>query len=658
MNRQHARSTAVRTINVGIYGCTHAGKTQFLFQLLRYWQQTRQVELSETAKRFLADREREIKLYQRPIATAAATEGIAVTVLKESDGLWPNELLTLVFRDLRGELLSDELDKLDKGSSIVREGVIPKQVRECDAFLFFFDPTSSENPDDIDRHHERELRRAEVFIKYVHQVRQNRLLPVVFVLTHLDQWEHNDDICRRAGCWFEKVHAKLQQVHKLLHLREFPASLTDPERICFQVSSVREREEALLQLDATVKQLLSLCRDAEKYVRSLRESGRRAVLASVATLAIVVALALSFWFADTPSSPDDEQVPIAETPEEVVLDRLEDLRNVLARHPRDGRLPNMEDAKQVNDHLRWLVLRLAATPGENDALSPDTLTSMRKALDEIGALVLRKLNPSGHSAARVLPVLATYLQDLPDLSSISPELAQAQDAYWEVYRKAVLEQLSEILERRRAVGSAPFDTLDEVIQTLRNIEKEVHESRVFGTRKKDTLLKDIRNALTFCEDRKKYGTYSVSFRVENARHESDEPKWRSLTIKSPGQRSPDFGLKPENNGPGVAYRTKQESYQLTLGLGSPVTCEVSVLDVDGRRKASAPAAEVWRTEWKKHLTANPSPLDPLGLPLLSGAEGGFKLHLEEEGMVMDLIFVAKVPPLLWEAATRVQEQES
>ena len=135
-------------INVGIYGCTKAGKTRFLFQLLNRWERTRRLlGQSEACQKFLANVESEIEKHDGSMPTVATTEGIKVKVRRDG-----NEApLELVFRDLRGELLSGELDQI---ASLNRNGVIPTQVRQCDAFLFFFDPASSENPADIDKHHQ------------------------------------------------------------------------------------------------------------------------------------------------------------------------------------------------------------------------------------------------------------------------------------------------------------------------------------------------------------------------------------------------------------------------------------------------------------------------------------------------------------------------
>lgn len=127
-------------INIGIYGCTKAGKTRFLFQLLSHWEQTRRLlGQSEICQKFLARVDEEIKTLGGSAPTAATTEGIRVKVRRDGN----DPPLELVFRDLRGELLSGELDQID---SLNRNGVIPTQVRQCDAFLFSSIPQVQKTP--------------------------------------------------------------------------------------------------------------------------------------------------------------------------------------------------------------------------------------------------------------------------------------------------------------------------------------------------------------------------------------------------------------------------------------------------------------------------------------------------------------------------------
>ena len=96
-------------INVGVYGCTAAGKTRFLFELLRAWERDRRLlTLSENCQRFLATVEVEVTRFSGSRGTTAPTEGIEVRVRggeKDQPSDW-------VFRDLRGELLSDEVTLL------------------------------------------------------------------------------------------------------------------------------------------------------------------------------------------------------------------------------------------------------------------------------------------------------------------------------------------------------------------------------------------------------------------------------------------------------------------------------------------------------------------------------------------------------------------
>jgi len=632
-----------QAIDVGIYGCTNAGKTRFLFQLLNGWERTRRLlGQSDTCQRFLATVENEIEKHDGSRPTLATTEGIRVKVRRDgNEAPWE-----LVFRDLRGELLSGELDNI---ATLNRNGAIPAQVRLCDGFLFLFDPASSEIPSDIDIHHKRELKRAAMFIEYILKERQNRHLPIIFVLTHLDKWEHDEKVCEKARQWVEQVHGKLTALYGGYLRRHCPPSLTERSKTAMSVSSIRggEVEQVVGQVHELVEESRKFASDDRRRVRSILAVG----LAFTVLLAVLGAWIVLSGEPDAPPGPKTS-VP---SNEKEVLTKLDELDAVLNVHPRGANLPSVEEAKKVNHHLRWLSLKLELGPDGMTGLSEKTQQRMRSSLASGANAVKEKAESKDHPPARHAPVLAAYLEDLPDLNQTSPALAAAQTRYWQVQRAQVVEQVSAILKRRHEVASPPVDTLSEVISKLRDLEQETGRCRVFGPQARQALVEEIQTAATFCQDRKNSKNYGAKFRVVSSAYVSAkkaELAWRGIKLRSPGKVSVEYPLEPtRKSDTEVSYRTERESDQIALGLGTPVICSLYLQDsMDGDK---------WRKLHDFDLTIEQGPLASIGLPLVRPGQAEITKVLRWEGMELNVEFSGfpRVPALLWDAAANAKERK-
>jgi hypothetical protein len=651
MNDQDNSSTTGQAINVGIYGCTKAGKTRFLFQLLHRWERTRRLlGQSETCQKFLATVESEIEKHGGSMPTVATTEGIRVKVRRDGN----DAPLELVFRDLRGELLSGELDQI---ASLNRNGVIPTQVRQCDAFLFFFDPASSENPADIDKHHQRELKRATMFIEYVLKVRENRHLPIIFVQTHLDRWENDADVRAKAERWINEVHAKLVELYDSGLRRFYPKTIVDRSRTAFGISSVGNTPEADKRLEEVVDQLNELVADSKSHQCRLRNSGLYTLIAGAFVLSM---LPLVIWLlssmGSSPPTPKkgNDRIAVAELPEQEIVTKLDDLDRMLKAHPPGKQLPSVEEAKKVNHHLRWLAQRLEPDSGGTTGLSEKTMQRMRSALESLAKVIQARADSDSHSPADLTPILGAYLEDLPDLASTSPVLAAAQVRYWQLQRAQAVEQVASIIKRRNEVGSSPIDTLGEVVSKLRSIEQEVERCKVFGPPARQDLLQEIQTSATFCDDRKNSKSYPATFRLASATLASEKQvdlAWRCITLQSPGQGSVDYGLEPSRKSDTeLLFTTKRPTYQIMLGLGTPVTSRLSVHDG---------AEDKWHKLHEFDLTTEQGPLAPLGLPLLRRDQPEVAKLLRWEGMELKLEFSGfpRVPPLIWDATASGKERK-
>lgn len=532
MTDQDKSPTTRHAIDVGIYGCTKAGKTRFLYEIINHWKRTgRLVDQSTCCKEFLKTVRSAIKKSGGSLPTVATTQGIGVKVRRDGN----DPPLQLVFRDLRGELLSAELDQID---SLERNGIIPTQVRQCDAFLFFFDPTSSENPADIDKHHQRELRRATGFIEYVLPNRQNRHLPIIFVLTHLDKWENDEKIRGEADRWIDEVHARLNEVYKGTLRGEHPKTIVDRSRTFFMISSVRDTLEARKRLEEVVDQLIEMVTHCKSHQRWLQKRGLCYLIAAMVFVIALVLVICLFWSSGRPPGPRQahDRIVVAELSEQEILTKLDDLDRVLKAHPPGEQLPSVEEARKVNHHLRWLAQRFEPDSGGTTGLSEKTIQRMRSALESLAKLIQAKAGSVSSSPSVLTPILAAYLEDLPDLASTSPVLAAAQARYWQVQRAQVVEQVASIIKRRHAVDSPPIDTLGELASKLRGIETDVGRCKVFGPQARQHLAQQIQTAATFCEDRIKSHSYPFVFRLVSAYDSSKKQAdlaFRNLRIVSP-----------------------------------------------------------------------------------------------------------------------------
>lgn len=466
--------------------------------------------------------------------TAAITEGICVSVRRDArEHPWQ-----FVFRDLRGELLTDELPP---DGDILRDGVVARQVQECDVFLFFFDPSSSENPADVDKHHQRELKRATNFIAYVLKTRENHHLPIIFVQTHLDRWENDTLIRARAESWTSEVHSKLVDLYDAGLRRIHPKSIVDRSRVFFAVSSIGNSQDADARLDRVVEHLNDLVADSVAHRRRLGKTGRRLLIAGFAIVALFfVGLLLLHSFGTTliPPTTAGGRPTIATMSEREIIAKLDKLESLLSTLPRGTQLPTVEEAKALNDQLKWLAQRLEPNSGGMTELSEETQQRMRSAFDDASKRLLEKATSDAIPHAELTEVLRESLTDLPDLGPMSASFAEVQSRYWKLQRAYVVEQIASVLRRRSEVASPPIDALVEAISKLREFEQEVRRSKVFGPTARQELTQEIQTAATFCEDRKKSGSYPIVVRVASAADSSKRQAdlaLRNLTLLSPGR---------------------------------------------------------------------------------------------------------------------------
>ena len=379
----------------------------------------------------------------------------------------------------------------------------------------------------------------------------------------------------------------------------------------------------------------------------------------VIILLVIVVLWLIFGKeSPDPPKPGNDRPTIARMPEKDIVEELTKLDELLRSHPRGSQLPDITEAKSVNHHLRWLTQRLE--PGSDGlvGVSEETQQRMRSTLESAATLIYEKSEDSEVSASVLTPVISAYLEDLPNLKSTSPTLAGVQKSYWHLQRTELVEQIADILKRRLAIASTPIDTLGEVANKLRAIEREISRCKVFSLQERPDLVREIQTAITFCEDRRTSKTYMATIRIAGSLDKLHK-QWGNLRIRSPGhadEYSRDgISLNPKVDGLHTSISTTQDNYRLTLGLGTPVSMILAVYEGqgnDGRPKYTTPK-EIDLTEKQNERGV----LEALGLPLHSREKANKHLQVNGYDLQITIFDFSPVPELLWDAASQAKERK-
>jgi hypothetical protein len=528
-----------RVLNIGIYGCTRAGKTRFLFELLRHWEQSRRILVaSAPCQQFLKTVEGEIEKHGDSMPTAAVSPEITVTV--DHPGKEPPWQVT--FRDLRGELLTDELDGIE---TLARAGMMSSQVKECDAFLFLFDPAASTPEAAMEQHHEHELRRAELFITYVRDQRQNHLMPIAFVQTHADIWGRDEELSAAASKWCSRVHEILTTQYKRLR-GHFPPCLTDVDRIFFETAAAEASDQARGKLEAVVEQLY----DAKRAIEVFQQRDRRrqrtiAAAAAAMVLSLVSVVAWMSIFPPSPTRPGHSSRPGESVPRErpktdkEALKIARDFRTFVAQLPTGVQVPDASDASRISSELQWLCSECDPTQSTTSARPANVRDSLVEVLREASQYLLTLANRSDVSADKRYSFLSTCLKEVPDGAAVGvQELTDSQQAIWSLANADLASDLAAILRRRRDVASPVIQAIEEIAAELSKRKTEWGGNGIART-PGQSVIDRLDDALTFCEDRKKSGTYNATIRVEASQTlGGDSPLTpRVLRISTPGRGS-------------------------------------------------------------------------------------------------------------------------
>lgn len=528
-------------LNIGIYGCTKAGKTTFLNALLDYWTEKKcMLPKTTSVLGFMNTVDAEIERHGSPQPTAANTDDM--TIVFRRGGKAAD--LEIVCRDLRGELLADELD----GRTLIAgRAEVATQIEKCDAFLFFFDPTAKETKAAPEQHYENEFRRAEQFIEQVLEKRGNRYLPIVFVLTHHDEWRNDPQVTARARTWRIRVLSRMRELYKD-HMKGFrPSVLTDPERIFMQTAAVENTHVAKQGLENVILRLASAVSECGRFKQRMRKRVVGGLAAAVAVTLLPICIVAMLGLSGTPSSGSTK--PGGETPITKMLDdyakavpkaipsddtKLESLgtreRDILAHLLRWSRGESV-DKRQPSPSEQARAAQMLASHCENlMALADDNAHDQAQRLTYLGMCVGRL--------------------DSGELGGCQP-LEKCQSLYWSMAKAQFLDALKAILARHKTIN-APMLALEDVLEVTRNHLEALTRHGVFRTAVGKTFVDELQSVEAFCETLAKTNSYPVKVTVQASqpRGGADPLVRKRLVIESPGAKSlspaADLSLLPDD----------------------------------------------------------------------------------------------------------------
>lgn len=230
----------VTPLTVNIYGNSAAGKTRFLYELLRQLRVEaerlkKDVKFNENALNFFLKIQERIRLSGDCIATSGedVIENITVEIPNDffsPDGTglliiqsWsPTEIVKFIFQDVEGEKIRRIVDQAQSNPDEERK--VTQLLRSCAFLLCFFDPTYSDMPasvsdeekaDKIRKFYEAELKRMKTLVRKVPEARKSDPLPILFIQTHKDILENMGDARKQeAANWFDQVHEYLRAYYE------------------------------------------------------------------------------------------------------------------------------------------------------------------------------------------------------------------------------------------------------------------------------------------------------------------------------------------------------------------------------------------------------------------------------------------------------------
>jgi hypothetical protein len=410
---------------------------------------------------------------------------------------------------------------------------VASQIENCDAFLFFFDPTAKETKAAPDQHYDNEFRRAEQFMEQVLDKRGNRYLPIVFVLTHHDEWRDDPRITAMARTWRTRVAGRIRELYKD-HMKGFrPGVLTDPERIFMSTAAVEPTPSAKQGLEDVILRLASAASECSRFKQRMRKRVAWGVAAAVAVtllpLAVIALLGLG-------GSPPDSLKPGVETP---IARMLDDYAKAVPKAiPSDDARVQSLGARErdiLGHLLQWSRGKPLDKRQPSAAEQGRSLEVLTSHCDSLAILV----EDEALDRAQRLAYLGACIGRLEsgERAKCLP-LEKCQSGYWRMSEVQFMDVLKSTLTRYRGIN-APTLALEDVLEATQYHLDALARHGVFQTTAGKHFVDEIKSIEAFCETLSKTTGYpaKVTVHASQPRGGADALVRKRLVIEAPEAKS-------------------------------------------------------------------------------------------------------------------------
>jgi len=527
----------VHPLKIGIFGRTHAGKSQFLYQLLTAnsdWVLNKNPAASQFVTNF-----RQRHDSGESTATESAIDGIQLDL--QCPGL--DIAIEISFSDLKGEILEADLRSLHDARSD-DDNLVQKQIdgQQCNAFLFFFDPISQDQPVRIDQHHEESLEQVRQLLTHVVPAKQNDCLPIIFVLTKKDLWEGAGAASpdTRIEQWKDQAVQELKSQYGRTLGNTFPDNLADPKYVVSEVNSIHPEGEDVFR---TIRRLHDLEQQVTKGKQELREKFSKVLYSLIGvSITVVGALCFSIWGrepAETGGIPfrgNSPQGINAMTPEEVASG-LEETRKRLEAYLDPAITVSADDAKLLGEDLQWITMKLRLTTrGPESPSSPFDQAPLKEMQDKLAKWLLSRSKLVAKHPIKESRVRLGYMLDkIQPGDTVLDELSLASENYWIAFREEMVLELGTKFRLHRLAKDTSRVTLRDIAAYVSTGLKEVSGSTVLKAKGGLQLQDDLQLAELMLKQFIATGTYSFDVRLAKATFESqfgvDAAKKRRLCLR-------------------------------------------------------------------------------------------------------------------------------
>lgn len=659
-------------VRIGVYGASGSGKTTFFRQMV----QGNALPLAPGTKlaQFMAST---AAPDGRVLPTTASIENMEIKIDRVS--YWVG--------DAKGADQSLAVDMLD----MVRwqEGKrnpIARQIDRSNAFLFFFDPTAQDHPDRRLKHHREELLRAKQLIDYILESRQNRLLPVLFIITHQDLLRRDAVLQEQTEKWVDEVDDYLDESYAEILIGHFPRPLVRKEYLFHRVASIEP--QGTTDLPGILEKARSMAELVEQFRYRDRQRSWRFVFAFILCTLLVLFLPIVCLtspaakdlllkvrkqaapvFSHLPSlsgSLSDESSAMSESSIDLnplfQMDFDWELKTIAALNRSlfllMKRLNKLEDSSQdqTEDYQSRLDLWTKAIDELNrrfDAEQADTSQEKRDKLDRF---------------SKILP----NLTDSPKRSGT--KLNDLLKKYWQLYRETLIELFRSECSLQQAAGSSSSQILDVLCQAFERSFRDVSESLIRGdgidkpfktpafeqnlkglNNTKDSLKQDLRMSFIAC--RNYQDGYPVEIRILSVKYESISELNRDydyrLAFDGKKERSEiyvDLSISAGFQNQITEFLPARKDISLSFLLEKPLN-----LGIQRKMKGNEGQWEKFvdweirpKTDW------NTVSLQMLGVPFYLRFENEENTSYQVKGQGFDIALILRrprfVPEILWEIA--------